>query len=50
MNLMVIQKQLMGALFVFLGCPFVFTAAMAAEATGKTRIRIATAAPSLSYS
>ena len=47
MNLTVIQKQLMRALFVFLSCPVVFTAAMAAESTGKTRIRIATAAPSL---
>jgi NitT/TauT family transport system substrate-binding protein len=45
----VIQKQFMRALFVFLSCPVVFTVAMAAESTGKTRIRIATAAPSLSY-
>ena len=49
MKMTIIQKRLFRALVVVLSCFFAFTAAIAAESTIKTKIRIATAAPSLSY-
>ncbi len=43
------QKRTLRVLWVLLHCVFICNAALAAESSAKTKIRIATAAPSLSY-